>query len=395
MNRKNILALLVTAALIVLGAAVYAGGGSADDPLVTQSYLQDIFTKPVDEKLAAGCNRLLDGSLSKLNPQTYSASLGQKMDQAFAAALEERVAKRVGEKLSAQKNQVLRVSMTELALKKGDRITGTPGARFIVKSGTGAICGGAGTTVLNVTAGGLRTPGSEIKAGICYMLVADDGSGLVVTSPTASVLVKDGCRVASEYTVQYTPYADALKTLGLFMGSNKGYELGRAPNRQEALIMLIRLLGEEKDALAYTEPSTFGDVAGWLDGRKYIAYGEYKKYTNGNGKMPDGKIKFSQGDASSLDMYLTFVLRSLGYDDKAGDFVWNSTSRTLAVKVGLLTDSDVQSIQKTGLMRDHVAYISYHALWAKLKNSTNTLGDKLVSTRTVTRDALNAAAGLK
>ena len=159
--------------------------------------------------------------------------------------------------------------------------------------------------------------------------------------------------------------------------------------------MLIRLLGEEPDALAYTEPGTFGDVTGWADGQKYICYAEHMGYTNGNGRMADGRTKFSQYDSASLDMYLTFVLRALGYDDKAGDFVWNTTSRTLAEKIGLLTDNDVQGILKTGLMRDHVVYISYHALWATLKNSTSTLGDKLVTKGVVTRTALDAAKGLK
>ena len=61
------------------------------------------------------------------------------------------------------------------------------------------------------------------------MVLADDGSGVEITSDTAAVLVRDGYRVVSSYEPQYTPYADALKTLGLFFGSNKGYELGARP----------------------------------------------------------------------------------------------------------------------------------------------------------------------
>lgn len=395
MKGKRLFALLLTAALIIAGAAVYAGGGTADDPLVTLSYLRDIFTRPVEQKLAEGGDQLLQSSLTKLDPQTYSAALGTKLDSALTAALETRVNQRVAEKLAALKSQVLLVNMKQLSLSKGDRIVGAPGAGVVLTSGAGTICGGSGSSVLNITAGSLRTPGSAIASGVYYMVLADDGSGVAITSDTATVLVRDSYRVVSAYTAQYTDYADALRTLGLFYGSNKGYELERAPTRQEALIMLIRLLGEEKDALAYTETGTFGDVTGWADGQKYIHYGEHMGYTNGNGVMSDGRTKFSQYDSASLDMYLTFVLRSLGYNDKAGDFIWNSTSRTLAVQIGLLTENDVQSIQKAGLMRDHVTYISYHALWTKLKNSTSTLGDKLVTNGTITRSALDAAKGLK
>ena len=37
--------------------------------------------------------------------------------------------------------------------------------------------------------------------------------------------------------------ADALNSLGLFSGSEAGYELERTPTRAEALVMLLRLTG--------------------------------------------------------------------------------------------------------------------------------------------------------
>ena len=43
--------------------------------------------------------------------------------------------------------------------------------------------------------------------------------------------------------------ADVLNTLGLFKGTENGYELDKPLTRMEALIMLIRLSGNELDAL--------------------------------------------------------------------------------------------------------------------------------------------------
>ena len=44
--------------------------------------------------------------------------------------------------------------------------------------------------------------------------------------------------------------ADALNSLGLFSGSEAGYELERTPTRAEALVMLLRLTGQADAALA-------------------------------------------------------------------------------------------------------------------------------------------------
>ena len=59
--------------------------------------------------------------------------------------------------------------------------------------------------------------------------------------------------------------AEALQSLSLFRGTGSGigsgYELEKTPTRAEALIMLIRMLGEEKAALACTASQPFMDVA--------------------------------------------------------------------------------------------------------------------------------------
>ncbi len=71
---------------------------------------------------------------------------------------------------------------------------------------------------------------------------------------------------ASEEAVQA---AQSLYELGLFNGTGTNpdgtptFDLDRAPTRQEAIIMLVRLLGKEEEAKAGTWETPFTDVDNW------------------------------------------------------------------------------------------------------------------------------------
>lgn len=162
--------------------------------------------------------------------------------------------------------------------------------------------------------------------------------------------------------------ASDLKGLGLFKGvSDTDFDLGRAPSRAEALVMLIRVLGRESDALAGTWSHPFGDVASWAD--QYVGYAYAHGLTNGI-----SATSFGTGNASA-GMYLTFVLRALGYSDSGGaDFTWDDPF-TLAQTVGLLPDG----VDTDSFLRADVVLVSYAALPAKLKDSQQTLAAKLIA----------------
>ena len=115
--------------------------------------------------------------------------------------------------------------------------------------------------------------------------------------------------------------ANGLYTLGLFKGSGTNtdgtpiYELDRAPTRQEAITMLVRLLGKESEALEgeYTVP--FTDVDAWAG--PYVGYA----YENGL-TLGTGDTTFGGSGTVTASEYLTFVLRALGYDSNT-DFTWD------------------------------------------------------------------------
>lgn len=160
--------------------------------------------------------------------------------------------------------------------------------------------------------------------------------------------------------------AVALKQMRLFKGvSVNDFELGRAPTRAEALVLLIRVLGKESEALSGTWSHPFTDVPSWAD--KYIGYA----YQNGLTKGVSA-TELGSGNANS-DMYLTFMLRALGYDDAAGDFAWDEPD-TLAASSGILPDG----VNTSDFQRSDAVLISWAALEAKLKRGSQTLADKLI-----------------
>ena len=162
--------------------------------------------------------------------------------------------------------------------------------------------------------------------------------------------------------------AETLADLGVFKGSDSGYELDRAPTRLESLIMLLRLLGEEDEALSCTLPCLFTDVKDWA--WCYVAYAYDQGYTSGSQVDPEkGVYLFDVGPASA-EMYLTFVLRALGYG--SADFRWDDPW-PLAEAVGILPES----VDRDKFLRADVALISLAALDAHLKDSGETLGGKL------------------
>ena len=129
--------------------------------------------------------------------------------------------------------------------------------------------------------------------------------------------------------------ANALKSLGLFLGSDNGFELDRKPTRVEAVIMLIRLLGKEAEAKSGTYSHPFTDVPAWAD--NYVGYAYENSLANGT-----GKTTFGTEDATA-QMFATFVLRALGYQDdtKGGTDFTYAGAVDFAQSRGLVSGPDM------------------------------------------------------
>ena len=206
---------------------------------------------------------------------------------------------------------------------------------------------------------------------------------LCIVMCISAVVIPITAEDARDISVQEN-HASSLKQLGLFKGvSDTDFDLDRAPTRTEALVMLIRVLGKEQDALNGTWRHPFDDVPTWANA--YVGYAYVNGLTNGI-----SSTKFGGGDASAAT-YLTFMLRALGYSDENGaDFAWDSPF-TLAEQVGILTDD----VEIGNFLRADVVTVSYLALSVKLKDSPDTLADKLISSGVFTVEQYGAAMNLK
>jgi len=179
---------------------------------------------------------------------------------------------------------------------------------------------------------------------------------------TASLLAS-GVGAADPATAELE--AEKLKELGLFRGvSDTDFDLDREPTRAEALVMLIRALGEESAALGGTYAHPFTDVPDWADA--YVGYAYQNGLTNGI-----SATEFGTGNASAA-MYVTFMLRALGYSDAAGDFAWDAPFE-LGRRTGIVTEQ----VDLNRFLRADVVTVSWAALGAETKDGETTLAGKL------------------
>ena len=179
---------------------------------------------------------------------------------------------------------------------------------------------------------------------------------------------------AETSTATSLDHANALKDLGLFMGTDKGFDLDRAPTRVESVVMLLRMLGEEKAALSSSHTNPFTDVPTWAT--KYISYAYNKGYTNGT-----SKTSFGSNDLATPEQFITFMLRALGYSDKAGDFIW-SQSIAHAEWLEVIGKGKYQVGSKS-FMRSDCVDIMFNFLTALKKNSSTTLAESLIKANVI------------
>lgn len=158
--------------------------------------------------------------------------------------------------------------------------------------------------------------------------------------------------------------ADNLYSMGLFKGvgvkadKTPDFALDREPTRQEAVVLLIRLLGKEDKALSEKNVAPFDDVQDWA--MPYVGYA----YKNGLAKGVDDR-KFGAQNPTASYMFITFVLRALGYED-GKDFSWLSPW-DLSDQIGLVKGKYTFSTEK--FTRGDAAIISNEALGMKINGS--------------------------
>lgn len=175
-----------------------------------------------------------------------------------------------------------------------------------------------------------------------------------------------------------------LERLGLFLGVGEDengftdFDLDRAPSREEAVTMLVRALGKGTEAAEMGKTHPFTDVPAWADG--YVSYAYDQGLTKGT-----SDTAFGAGDTATGAMYVTFMLRALGYADGT-DFTWDDPW-ALAEDCGILPER----VDREAFLRADAVDVTAAALSAKLKGTDATLADYLIAQGAFSREDFDRA----
>ena len=277
--------------------------------------------------------------------------------------------------------------MDHVRYKQNDTLTASTGSEVIVFAGT--VQFSSEGIVIDATDGTELASGAILKPNNRYITGEETKAVYTITSPTAVVSCNGKISVAKSDTPDYNAMADALKSLTLLKGSGSGigngYNLENQPNRIEGIIMFIRLLGEEDEALATTAAHPFKDVPAWAD--SYVAYAYQKGYSNGVGKG-----KFGAEKKITAKEYVEFIMRALHYSSIEHTDL--STTLNDAKKAGVISAKEYDLLNNTTLLRAHAVYLSYYALSVPISGQNITLADKLMANSVFTKAALDNAHAL-
>lgn len=353
--RKKIL-ILFPLCLLASAAVWAAAAGSAADPLASLSYLTGVFTDKVD----AAVNDRLDRS---------EALLRENAGNIAASAV---------------------ASWTEVRLKQDDILQASAGDGVLLLAGSGTVTYPAGA-VVDVTAGEVVPSGGSLAVRHRYLAAEDTSASFTVTSKTAVVDWQGTCAFYYSTSTDYNAMAAALKAMHLFQGSYTGYgqgfDLEVSPTRLQALIMFIRVLGEESEALAWSGTCPFTDVQAGTNGAKYVGYAYEKGYTNGW-----SATEFRPSAPVNARQYTEFVLRALGYSSAANTDLSDTLER--AQRAGVLTEGEAAMLQRDPFLRAELVYISYYALEAQVSGTGRTLGEQLMDKGVYTQHDRDSAPGV-
>lgn len=369
---KKLAALILAGLIFVSGIAAMATGGTAADPLVSQAYVSGTYipatVKQAGERVDAATQKTYDNAATRLKAQAdlHLAKVGAlKGGDGYA------------------------ITFAEQRFKRGDVITIDTGSEIMLLAGSAGLAYDDGV-VVDVTDGMTIATGAALTSRHRYLAGESTLCRVTVTSDTAVLAPRGYYALTASGETDYNQLAEALKTLNLFKGTGTayggGYDLERVPTRIEGLVLFLRLVGEEKAALAYGGVCPFGDVPDWA--KQYVAYAYDKGYTKG---VDLEAMLFGADTIITPGEYLTFILRALGYQDsgEAPDFTWQ-TALEKAQTLGVLTAGERTLLDSKPFLRAQVAYVSYYALSANRK-AGGTLQSYLISNGAMTLSQVNAA----
>ena len=145
---------------------------------------------------------------------------------------------------------------------------------------------------------------------------------IIILFLTISLVLTSFCSAFAFDETETQKMAEEMEAQGLLSGVGKNedgstnFALRRAMTRQEAMVILVKLLGKFDEAASGTWENNFNDVDDWA--RPFVGYAYANGYTAG--VAPD---RFGAHNDVTASQYLTFVLKAMGYDAST-DFDWRT-----------------------------------------------------------------------
>jgi hypothetical protein len=162
--------------------------------------------------------------------------------------------------------------------------------------------------------------------------------------------------------------ADLLNELGLLKGTGSGYALDRTLTRVEGGVMLVRLLGGEKEALAKNYACPFTDVADWA--KPYVGWLYHEKLTNGT-----SATTYVPNRQMTMKEYLWFLGRASGYTDEE-----------IADGKGVVSKASYDAQKDTKINRGQMSALSIDTLYHEVSGGKEMLADQLITDQVFTQD---------
>ena len=163
-----------------------------------------------------------------------------------------------------------------------------------------------------------------------------------------------------------------LDELGLFQGTEHGYELDRTMTRAEGAVMLVRLLGGEAEAKISTYQTPFTDVPDWA--QPYVGWLYENKLTNGTFKST-----YSPNNPMRFEQYAWFTGRAAGFTDN--DVASGKTH---------LSAEAYRREYGSEITRGQAVALSMDTLYAQMNGETRTLADRLIEQGVFTQESWNS-----
>lgn len=160
-----------------------------------------------------------------------------------------------------------------------------------------------------------------------------------------------------------------LDELGLFQGTERGYELDRTMTRAEGAVMLVRLLGGEAEVEVNVYQTPFTDVPDWA--QPYVGWLYENKLTNGT-----SKTTYSPNESMRFEQYAWFTGRAAGFTDN--DVASGKTH---------LSAEAYRREYGNEITRGQAVALSMDTLYAQMNGETRTLAERLIEQGVFTQES--------